>query len=186
MNLAALVVSSLSLLAVVLVGWRSISLGERSAKASEDSAKASEVAAKATERSTQASVRAAEATERSVAASERAAALAATDARVRRIESVLDTVLAMREVFNEQNAAHESEVPPWTPSLHAPEALARLALCRKLEGRLVPFTDELDASTSVRTLTTTQNWNSGLLEFAISEVSELLKATVGTGATEAE
>lgn len=173
-----MILSSLSLVVVIVVGWRSITLGARSAKASEESARASEAAAKATEKSTQASVRAAEATERSVAASERAAALAAQDARVRRIESVLDTVLEMRELFNEQQAVHKNDGTPWTPGWGSPEALARLALCRRLEGRLVLFADELGARTSVRTLTTIENWGSGDLEMAITEVQELLKATV--------
>jgi hypothetical protein len=109
-------------------------------------------------------------------ASERAAALADQDARCRRVEALLDVVLAMRELFNEQHAAHEREVPPWVPSPHSPEALARLALCRKLEGRAVPLDDQLDLSNW--NLTTTYLWSSGQLETAIAETKRPLKVTV--------
>ena len=62
------------------------------------------------------------------------------------------------------------------PDLHSPEALARLDLCRKLEGRLVLFETELDSTTTVRTLTTTYNWSgSHFLEQAIAEVTAVLK-----------
>jgi hypothetical protein len=206
MNLASLILSSLSLVAVIIIiGWRSVSLGERSAKASEQSAQSSEVAARATmdsaaaseraavatERSvvaaeraaaaTQQSVsvseRAADATERSVAVSERMVALASLDAQYRRVEAVLDVVLEMRQVFNEQEYAHEGEVPPWVPAMHSPETLERLALGRKLEGRLVPLEEVLDARTNVRTLLGAHFWGSGTLESAITEVKELLKRT---------
>jgi hypothetical protein len=43
---------------------------------------------------------------------------------------------------------------------------------------LVPFTDDFDASTKVRTLTLTENWGSNNLEAAITEVKELLKVEV--------
>ena len=176
MNLASLVISSLSLIAVIIIGWRSIRLGQRAAKAAEVSAKASEAAAKATKESALASERAAEATERSVRASERAAALADQDARCRRIEGVLDVILSMREVFNEQVVTHEKDFPPWTPGLHSQEMLIRTALRRKLEGRLVLFEEQLDSRTATRTLTTPNLWSSGLLETAIDEVKALLKA----------
>ena len=197
MNLAALIISGLSFVAVLLIGWRSISIGERSAKGSERAAEASVTAAQSTERSADASVRAAdaaersleatqraaEATERSVGASEHAAALAALDARSRRIEALLDTVLEMRQLFNQQNAAHENEVPPWVPGWHSPEALARLALCRQLEGRMVPFEKAFDASSAVRTLATTENWGNTHLEQASSEVKSILMAATPNGQT---
>jgi hypothetical protein len=141
-------------------------LGQRSAKASEKSAEAS--------------VAAAEAIERSVAASEQAAGLAAQDARVRRMEAVLDTLLEMRQLFSEQWAAHEDEVPEWKLHHHSPEHLARLDLNRKLQARLVPFDYELDPTnptTSVPALARmpTENWGSQTLEQAVSEVSDLLR-----------
>lgn len=177
MNLAALIVSSLSLIAVVIIGYSSIRLGTRSTKASEDSAKASETAAKATEQSAIASSRAAGATERSVLASERAAALAAQDARVRRIETVLDVVLAMREVFNELVALQEPGHPPPTPAPGSSEALARLALMRKLEVRLVPFGDIFDSTAPTQILTNSYLWSTIHLEGSIDELKKLLKAT---------
>ena len=114
------VLSGLSLAAVVVIGWRSIQLGARSAAAAEKSAQASVDAAEA-------SVNAAEATMRSVTASEHAAFLASQDARLRRLEAVLDVILEMRELFNEQMVAHEMDVPPWVPPRHSPEELGRIA-----------------------------------------------------------
>ena len=177
MNLAALIVSSLSLIAVIIIGYRSIRLGERSTKASEDSAKASETAAKATEESSIASSRAAEATERSVVASERAAALAAQDAQIRRIEAVLDVVLNMRQIFNEQQAQQQPGHPPPTPGMHEPEALARLALMRRLEARIVPFGERFNSMTPTHLLTTSYLWSTIHLEGSIDELKKFLKET---------
>lgn len=162
---------------VIIIGWRSIRLGARSAKASEDSARASEVAAEASEDSAISSSRAAEATERSVVASERAAALAAQDARVRRIEAVLDVVLAMRELFNEQIALQEPGHPPPTPGPRSSEALARLALMRRLEVRLVPFGDVFNLTAPTQILTASYLWSTTHLEGSIDELKKFLKAT---------
>lgn len=170
-----MIISGLSFIAVVIIGYRSIKLGQRSTKASEDSAKASEKAAKGTEESAISSSRAAEATERSVVASERAAALAAQDARVRRIEAVLDVVLGMRVVFNEMNALQQPGHPPPTPDLHSPEHLERLALIRRLEVRLVPFDNKFDETTPTRILTRSYLWSSTHLEGSIDELKKFLK-----------
>ena len=159
----------MSLLVVIIIGLRSIRLGERSIRLGERSATAAEGSATA-------SVKAAEATERSVTASELAAALAEQDAKIRRIEGVLDVVLEMREVFTAQVVTHEQDIPPWVPALHSPEMLIQTALRRKLEGRLVLFEEQLDSRTATRTLTTPNLWSSGLLETAIDEVKALLKA----------
>ncbi len=175
MNLASLIISCLSLITVVIIGWRSISLGERAARASEDSAQASQTAAKATEGSLIASRSAAAATERSVVAAERAAALAAQDARLRRLEAALEVILEMREVFNDQEMPHLHDGAPWTPARYSPEELQRFACSRQLEGRLVPFEDIFDARTSARTLTTTTNWSNGLLENAIAELKDAMR-----------
>ena len=181
-NLAALIVSSLSLIAVVIIGYRSIKLGERSAKASEESAKASEGAAKASKDSAISSSRAAEATERSVVASERAAVLAAQDAQVRRLEAVLDVVLNMRQIFNEQQFIRQPGHPPPTPEIHSPEALARLALIRKLEARLVPFDEKFDTTTPTRILTNSYLWSTIHLEGSIDELKKFLKETANPSA----
>jgi hypothetical protein len=180
MNVASLVLSAASLIAVVLIGLRSISLGRDAADSAARSADASEKAASATQSSAEASGRAAEATERSVSASERAAAIAAQDARVRRIEAVLDTVIEMRDLFSAQYIVHEHDGQPWTPAYHSPEAIERLALKRRLDARLVPFDEEFDSSTNVRTLTYTENWGNTILEGAITEVKKLLKSEVLT------
>ena len=39
------------------------------------------------------------------------------------------------------------------------------------------FEHELDLTTSVRTLTTTHNWSTTILERALTEVTDLLKVT---------
>jgi hypothetical protein len=173
MNLASLVISSLSLVVVLFIGLRTISIGQRSNALGERSARAAEDSANA-------SVAAARATERSVTASERASALAAQDAHVRRIERLLETVLEIRALFNSQHALHENEVPAWIPGWHSPEQLARLALCRQLEARTVPFAEDFGSSTAVNVLATTDNWNSGQLEQAISEVKSLLAVAAST------
>jgi hypothetical protein len=165
------VLSGLSLAAVIVIGWWSIRLGARSAAAAEKSAQASVDAAEA-------SVKAAEATERSVTASEHAAFLASQDATTRRLEAVLDVVLEMRELFNEEMAAHENEVPPWVPPRHSPEELGRTALCRKLAARLVPFESEAVELRNPQSISVTHNWTSSSLESSIDEVKALLHSSV--------
>ena len=169
MNLASLIISSLSLVAVVLIGLRSIRLGERSTKSAEASTAASEAAAKATELSAIASERAAK-------GSERAAAVAEQDARYRRIERALDAALEMRELFNRQmlsDPGHERK------GLMQPEILGRVALKRKLEGRLAPFEVGFDSLAPVRDLATArvEMWSTGTLEAAIQLLKALLRST---------
>ncbi len=158
---ASTIISIVSLGVVAVLGWWNICLGKRTTKASEDSVKASR----------------------------RAVALAEQDAKLRRVAGVLDVVLEMREMFNEQEVAHKQYGrPPSTPVSGSPETVARTALNRKLQGRLVLFEHELDSTKKVRTLTTSFNWESAHLEQAIIEVTDLLKATAlcrvspGTGA----
>lgn len=139
MSLAVSILSGLSLIVVIIVGWRTVVLGERSAKASEQSAAASQKASEATKKAAEASAQAAIATERSVVASELAAALAAQDARVPRIEAALDVVLEMRETSTGQLRTHPVE---WTPVFHSPESIARVDLCRRRSVRLVSFANE--------------------------------------------
>lgn len=182
MNFASLILSAASFIAVVIIGWRSISLGRGAADSAERSAAASESAAIATKNSAEASMQAAKATERSAVASERTASIAAQDARIRRVEAVLDTVIEMRDLFSAQYIAHEHETPPWVPAFHSREAIDRIALTRKLDARLVPFTHEFNASTKVRTLTTTDNWGTDILETAITEVRDLLMVEVSPSA----
>lgn len=174
MTLAALVLSGLSLMAVLLIGWRTVKSGEQSAQASVDAAEASKRAAEATEASVAASLRAAEATERTVAATETTAALVASSTRERRLGGVIDNLVRIRTLFNEQ-AAHFREVPSWTPGPGSPEALARLSLCRELEGRLAPFGDEFGSGAIARAFVA-QTWDSQTLEAAIREAVEAIKS----------
>lgn len=176
--------AGLSLVAVVVIGWLTLRLGRRSTEASERSASAAAQAAEATEwsatasdRAAEASVQAAAATERSVAASETAARLAAQDAQVRRIEAALDVVLEMRALFNDQVKAHESE-GTWVPAYGSAEALARLALSRQLEARLVPFESEIQLGSDPSTLTTSFNWSSTNLEATITLLKEWIRDTI--------
>ncbi len=131
----------------------------------------------ASERSAEASVQAAQATEHSVAASEAAARLAAQDARIRRIEAALDVVLEMRALFNDQVKAHEAE-GPWGPAHGSTEALARLALSRRLKARLVPFEEDIQLGSDPYTLTTTFNWSSTKLESTITLLKVWIKETI--------
>lgn len=156
--------SGASLVAVVIIGWRSIVLGGRAARSAEQSARSSESAGAATERS--------------AAATERAAVLAASDARYRRAEALLDVVLEMRDLFNRQNAIHGSVGSGWNLTNGSPEQLARLALMRSLEGRFVPFETELDSTSNTRILSTTSLWMSGQLEGAIEEIKAILRSFV--------
>lgn len=166
--------SGLGLVAVVIIGWLTVRLGRRSTVASERSAEA-------TLRSVKASKSAAIATQRSIAVSELAARLADQDARCRRLEGALDVVLAMRELFNEQNEQNETlgtgEPSYWAVDMRSVEGLKRLALRRKLEGRVVTFEDDLDQNSCTRTLATTTAamWSSSNFEGAITELRRLLK-----------
>ena len=161
-----------SLVAVIIIGWRSVRLGERAAKASEESAKGSQVAAMATQEAAAASGRAAEATERSVAASERAAGLAAQDAWVRRLEAALDVALAMREMLNAQTLNLGRGLSP-------SELLDRVAMTRKLAGRVVPFGSYISLA-PVRDLVALppQSWSTNDLEAAIQALTDVLRVTV--------
>ena len=151
MNLASFLVSLAALLAVVVIGVRALGQGERSARSSEQSAAASV---------------------RSAVASERAARIAEGDALLRRLEGLMDVVLQMRELFNDQVSVHDTM---WVPGYGAPETLARTALMRLLEGRLVLFPERFGAQSSVAVLTTTHLWSSTYLEGAIEEIKAALR-----------
>ena len=162
MHWLADILSGLSLIAVVIIGWKTLEYGHRSTEASEKSADAS--------------VQAAQATERSVVASERAARLAEQDAEVRRIESLLDVVLEMRALFNEQNA-----VTQLLPSRGSLEALARIALIRRLEVRLVPFETKVKQDSNLHSLKSQANWSSTNLEGAIAELKRWITQAISRG-----
>lgn len=174
MTLAALVLSGLSLIAVLLIGWRTVRSGEQSAQASVDAANASKRAADATEASVAASLRAAETTERTVAATESTASLVASSTRERRLGGVIDNLARIRALFNEQNDRFR-EVPSWIPGDGSAEALARLSLCRELDGRLAPFGNEFGDGSPVRAVVT-QTWETGTLEAAIQEAVKAIKS----------
>lgn len=142
----------------MIVGYYSVLLGRRAAVASE---------------------RAAEGTERSVQASKRAASLAAQDARYRRAEALLDAVLEMRELLNSQNVAHKDEALVRQPRQSSDEMLQRVALRRKLEGRLVPFEIEATSWTWVQNLFGSRDdWNTITLEDAIHGVRALMRSMI--------
>lgn len=180
MNLASLIVSCISLVVVTAIGVRSVKVGERSATASEKSAAASESASDSASRALEATQVATDATLRSALASEKTAALANQDARIRRLESVLEAVLEMRELFNDQVIARGETATGWDETTHSPNALARLAQSRTLEGRIVLFEKEFDQNSSVWRLTHDSlfGWRSNIFEDAIESVKGLLRSAV--------
>ena len=157
------VLSGLSLIAVIVVGGWTIRLGSRSAQSAEESTKAAEAAVSETRRAAEASVRAAE--------------IASSDAQLRRVEAVLDTVLEMRALFNDQS---NSKNPPAFDAelIHQPDELARLALCRKLEVRLTSVSEIGEQSVTTRLSTSGNNWCSGDFEASISELKSLIAPPV--------
>lgn len=178
MTLASLVLSGLSFVAVVLIGARSIKLNERSTRAAEssiaESARATEAtkqAAVAAEQSSISSERAANATTKSAQTIERMAAMVRADVVLRRIEAVMDTLIEMRELFNIQKALWSSNAAE-VETMTSPSVLARLALQRRLEIRLVAIKDVFDNTTNTATLATTSTWDSERLEGAIEEAKQ--------------
>jgi hypothetical protein len=174
-TLAALVLSGLSLLAVLLIGWRTVQSGEQSARASVDAAEASRRAAEATEASVAASLRAAEATERTVAATETTAALEASSTRERRLGGVIENLVRIRTLFNEQADAHFHERATWAPAPGSKEALTRLSLSREPEGRLAPLAQEFGPGSHVRALVA-QTWDTATLEAALQEAVNAIES----------
>jgi hypothetical protein len=151
---ASTIISIVSLLVVAILGLWNIYLGKRTTKAAEESARA---------------------TKESVKATELATALAQQDARLRRVEGILDVLLEIRDTWNKQHADHRNE-PGWVPALDSPEQLARLDLCRKLDGRLLFFGDEIDSNTAVRTLARDRIWTSNVqIDQAIDDMTKFLK-----------
>jgi hypothetical protein len=161
MHSVAVSLSGLSLVAVIVIGWKTLQYGRRSTEASECAATAS--------------VQAVLATERSVLASEQAARLAEQDALVRRIDPVLDVVLEMRQLFNDQVVISELN-----PRNGSPEALARLALCRRLEVRLVPFKDKIEPGSDLYVLANGINWFSDTLERAITDLKSWISNAISS------
>lgn len=176
MALASLILSTLSLIAVVIIGVRSIRLGERSTQAAEHSvaeaARSTEAtarAAAAAEQSLMTSERVADATLKSTQAAERMAAMVKDDIVLRRIEAVLDTLVEMKDLFHRQYA---ETGPEFAETMQSPTVLARAALQRKLEVRLVAVAELFDATTTTATLATTSTWDAWRLESAIKEAKE--------------
>jgi hypothetical protein len=150
---AALAISVLSLLAVVLVGWRTIRSGEQSARASVEAAEASKRAAEATEKT---------------------AGLVASSTRERRLGGVIENLVRIRALFNEQ-ASNLQDVESWTPEVNSSEALARFSLCRELEGRLAPLTGDFGPESSVRALVV-QAWDRARVESALQEAVKAIES----------
>jgi hypothetical protein len=152
-------VSVVSLAVVIVIGRKTIRVGQDSVKVGQDSV---EIA----KRSVQVSESAREAAE---TASRRDVA----DSKMRRLEAMLDVILDMRQVFNAWNRISGDREPAY----NSPDAHGRLALCRTLEGRLVPLEDDFDEQTMTRYLARSSGaWTSGQLETAILEVKTRLAA----------
>ena len=121
MELAALVLSGLSFVAVILIGGRQLRLGREQLRLARKSTSASQQSAAASGRAAEASVR--------------AAAKAEQDAVVRRLEAVLEVVIEMRALWNDQTFGAGPSGSNFVSG--SPEILARLRLMRQLESRLV-------------------------------------------------
>lgn len=150
MGLASFLVELAALAAVVVIGALTLRQGERAAKAAETAAAAAA---------------------RSATASEAAARVAASDARIRRLEGLMDVVLQMRELLNLQIVGVRGAYIPPTGS---PEALARIALRRTLEGRLAVFGDRFEDPSNVVSLSRGYLWTTNELEGAINDLKAAL------------
>jgi hypothetical protein len=86
----------------------------------------------------------------------------------------------MRELFNEQVIARGETSTDWGETVHSPNALARLALSRKLEGRIVLFEKEFIQTSSVSQLAHDSlfGWRSNTFEEAIESIKSLLRSAV--------
>jgi len=163
----SLVVAVGSLVAVTVIGRRTIRIGEAAVRAELESADVAR--------------RSLDSAESSRLAAEAASGRAAADAKGRRVERLLDVLIEMREMFNRQTAT----MPPgmelysvplqWPPS---PEERERLALCRRLEVRLPPLEGDFDSASMVRHLARSTQWGSSDLETAIMQAKTLLLNTV--------
>ncbi|MHB1711219.1 MAG: hypothetical protein ACYCV7_07430 [Acidimicrobiales bacterium] len=165
-NLAALLLSALSLIVVSLVGWHSWHLGREMVKLTRESADATRRSAEASQSAAEATERSVSATEEAATASMRAAKLVEDDARRRRIEAALDVVVEMRALFNEQ-------IEVGAPDLGL---LARLAMSRRLEARMAAL-ERYDELAKTRSLVIEARvWSNTLIEQAITELTCLLRS----------
>lgn len=120
-ELAALGLSALSLIAVILIGRRQLRLGAEQLRLARTSTRASQESAAASARAGAAAVQ--------------AAAKVEQDAVVRRLEAVLEVVIEMRALWNKQTFSAGATGSGLVRG--SPESLARLRLTRQLESRLV-------------------------------------------------
>jgi hypothetical protein len=95
------------------------------------------------------------------------------DGRMRRVEGLLDVLIEMRDVYNEQTSLPLRLKEGWQPSYNSPEWLARHALSRKLEVRLVLFA-ELDNNSRTSYISRNESWSAADFETAIVESKMLL------------
>jgi hypothetical protein len=99
----------------------------------------------------------------------------ALDARTRsQLQSLQGLVLQMRELFEEQIAAHQHDSTRWSATLGSSEVVDRLALCRRLEAALAPLQDRFSAASSLQSLSATYVWSADGLASALSETTERL------------
>lgn len=111
-------------------------------------------------------------------ATERSTRLASQDARLRRIEALLDVLIEMRDLFNRQMSLPGRTMDGWQPPYGSPEALERVALGRRVEVRLVLLEDQFASEARTRYLAGSQSvsvWSNGDIEGAIYEAKVLLR-----------
>ncbi len=171
MELATIVLSGLSFVAVVLIGGRQLRLGREQLRLARKSASASQQSAAASERAAEASVR--------------AAAKAEQDAVVRRLESVLEVVTEMRALWNEQTVAGGASGSELVSG--SPEILARLRLMRQLESRLVvveQFAADMEKTKNLAHVFADAGCGSVQLDRAIDETKRVLWTAARLGPTQ--
>ena len=162
MELAAIVLSGLSFIAIVLIGGRQLRLGTEQLRLARKSTRASQQSAAASERAAEASVR--------------AAAKAEQDGVVRHLEAVLEVVIEMRALWNDQSfaaGAGESSLVSGSP-----ETLARLRLMRQLESRLVvveQFAAWMEKTENLMHVFADPGCGNARLEEAIDETKKVLR-----------
>ena len=162
MELAAIVLSGLSFVAVVLIGGRQLRLGREQLRLARKSTSASQQSAAAAERAAEASVR--------------AAAKAETDGVVRRLEAVLEVVIEMRALWNDQILGVGASGSNLVSG--SPEILARLRLMRQLESRLVvveQFADRMEKTENLVHIFADAGCGNARLEEAIDETKKVLR-----------
>jgi len=124
----SLAVSALSLVVVIIIGRKTIEVGRDSVTVGHDNVKVGQASVLAAQESVEVAKRSQRVTEMARDVAETASKRDVVDARMRRIEVVLDALIDMRQTFNEQHRDHLRE-SGWSPRYDSAEAHERLDRC---------------------------------------------------------